>query len=89
MSTLTQVNFLAYYVMLGVYAIINVMQLAKPFTGLLGQVAIAATLAFCAILNEYIDMCRGPHLVNTKHLKYFKLMKISGSYWRGDWVYRS
>lgn len=56
-STLTQVNFLAYYVMLGVYAIINVMQLAKPFTGLLGQVAIAATLAFCAILNEYIDMC--------------------------------
>ena len=55
-STLTQVNFLAYYAMLGVYAIINVMQLAKPFTGLLGQIAIAATLALCAILNEYIDM---------------------------------
>ena len=34
--------------------------------------------------NEYIDMCRGPHLVNTKFLKYFKLMKISGSYWRGN-----
>ena len=34
--------------------------------------------------NEYIDMCRGPHLVNTKPLKHFKLMKISGSYWRGD-----
>ncbi|GIR56486.1 MAG: threonine--tRNA ligase [Gammaproteobacteria bacterium] len=34
--------------------------------------------------NEYIDMCRGPHLINTKFLKYFKLMKISGSYWRGN-----
>ncbi len=34
--------------------------------------------------EEYIDMCRGPHLINTKYLKYFKLMKVSGSYWRGD-----
>ena len=29
-------------------------------------------------------MCRGPHLINTKYLKHFKLMKVSGSYWRGD-----
>ena len=29
-------------------------------------------------------MCRGPHLVSTKHLNYFKLMKVSGSYWKGD-----
>ena len=34
--------------------------------------------------EEYIDMCRGPHLTSTKHLKFFKLMKVSGSYWRGD-----
>tara|TARA_Y100000389_G_scaffold204511_1_gene257554 strand:- start:7929 stop:9815 length:1887 start_codon:yes stop_codon:yes gene_type:complete len=34
--------------------------------------------------EEYIDMCRGPHLTNTKHIKAFKLMKISGSYWKGD-----
>mgnify|MGYP001352368110 CR=1 FL=1 len=34
--------------------------------------------------EEYIDMCRGPHLVNTNLLKHFKLMKVSGSYWRGD-----
>ena len=34
--------------------------------------------------EEYIDMCRGPHLTNTKHLSAFKLMKISGSYWKGD-----
>ena len=34
--------------------------------------------------QEYIDMCRGPHLTNTKHLKAFKLTKVSGSYWKGD-----
>ncbi len=34
--------------------------------------------------EEYIDMCRGPHLTNSKHVKAFKLMKISGSYWKGD-----
>ena len=34
--------------------------------------------------QEYIDMCRGPHVPNTKHLKSFKLMRTSGAYWRGD-----
>ncbi|MDO4222485.1 MAG: threonine--tRNA ligase [Acinetobacter sp.] len=34
--------------------------------------------------QEYIDMCRGPHVPNTKFLKSFKLTKISGAYWRGD-----
>ena len=34
--------------------------------------------------EEYLDMCRGPHLTNTKHLKAFKLMKTSGSYWKGN-----
>ena len=34
--------------------------------------------------EEYIDMCRGPHLTNTKHVSAFKLMKIPGSYWKGD-----
>ena len=34
--------------------------------------------------EEYIDMCRGPHLTNTRHVSAFKLMKISGSYWKGD-----
>ena len=33
--------------------------------------------------EEYVDMCRGPHLTNTKHIKAFKLMKTSGSYWKG------
>jgi threonyl-tRNA synthetase len=34
--------------------------------------------------EEYTDMCRGPHLVSTRYLNYFKLMKVSGSYWKGD-----
>ena len=34
--------------------------------------------------KEYIDMCRGPHVTNTKHLKAFKLTKVFGAYWRGD-----
>ena len=36
------------------------------------------------IHQEYVDMCRGPHVPNTKHLKYFKLTKLAGSYWRGS-----
>ena len=34
--------------------------------------------------QEYVDMCRGPHVPNTKFLKHFKLTKISGAYWRGN-----
>ena len=34
--------------------------------------------------QEYVDMCRGPHVPNTKFLKSFKLTKMSGAYWRGD-----
>ena len=34
--------------------------------------------------QEYTDMCRGPHVPNTRHLRSFKLTKVSGAYWRGD-----
>ncbi|MGF2684591.1 threonine--tRNA ligase [Acinetobacter johnsonii] len=34
--------------------------------------------------QDYLDMCRGPHVPNTKFLKSFKLTKMSGAYWRGD-----
>jgi len=34
--------------------------------------------------EEYIDMCRGPHVPNTRHLRAIKLMKVSGAYRRGD-----
>jgi threonyl-tRNA synthetase len=34
--------------------------------------------------GEFIDLCRGPHVVSTGHLKAFKLLSSSGAYWRGD-----
>ena len=34
--------------------------------------------------QEYVDMCRGPHVPNTRLLKVFKLTKLAGAYWRGD-----
>ena len=34
--------------------------------------------------KEYIDMCRGPHVPNMRFCEHFKLMRVSGAYWRGD-----
>ena len=34
--------------------------------------------------GEFVDLCRGPHVPNTSHLKVFKLTKLAGAYWRGD-----
>ena len=34
--------------------------------------------------EEYIDMCRGPHVPNMRFCEHFKLMRVSGAYWRGD-----
>ena len=34
--------------------------------------------------NDFTDLCRGPHVSNTKKIKYFKLLSTSGAYWRGD-----
>ncbi|NDL72102.1 threonine--tRNA ligase [Vreelandella alkaliphila] len=34
--------------------------------------------------QEYVDMCRGPHVPSTRFLKHFRLTKLSGAYWRGD-----
>lgn len=34
--------------------------------------------------GEFTDLCRGPHVPSTGHLKAFKLMKLAGAYWRGD-----
>src|SRR5690606_18163006 len=34
--------------------------------------------------QEYVDMCRGPHVPNTRFLKAFKLLRTSGADWRGD-----
>ena len=34
--------------------------------------------------EEYIDMCRGPHVPNMRFCQHFKLQKVAGAYWRGD-----
>ena len=34
--------------------------------------------------QEYVDMCRGPHVPNMRFCHHFKLQKIAGAYWRGD-----
>lgn len=34
--------------------------------------------------DDFIDLCRGPHVPSTGKLKAFKLMKVAGAYWRGD-----
>src|SRR5574344_605847 len=35
-------------------------------------------------LGDFTDLCRGPHLLNTKDIKAVKLLSIAGAYWRGD-----
>ncbi len=34
--------------------------------------------------DNFVDLCRGPHVPTTAKLKVFKLMKVAGAYWRGD-----
>jgi len=34
--------------------------------------------------DGFTDLCRGPHVQRTKNCKHFKLLKVSGAYWRGD-----
>lgn len=38
----------------------------------------------CYTQGDFTDLCRGPHVANTKEIKYFKLIKFSGAYWKGD-----
>ena len=38
----------------------------------------------CYTQGDFTDLCRGPHVENTKLLKHFKLLKVSGAYWKGD-----
>ena len=42
------------------------------------------TIISCYTQGDFTDLCRGPHLDTVKKLKYFKLLKVSGAYWKGD-----
>ncbi len=42
------------------------------------------TVISCYSQGDFTDLCRGPHVETVKELKYFKLLKFSGAYWKGD-----
>ena len=42
------------------------------------------TVISCYTQGDFTDLCRGPHVESTKKMKYFKLLKHSGAYWKGD-----
>ncbi len=42
------------------------------------------TVISCYSQGDFTDLCRGPHVDSVKELKYFKLIKFSGAYWKGD-----
>ena len=42
------------------------------------------TIISCYTQGDFTDLCRGPHVETVKELKYFKLLKHSGAYWKGD-----
>ena len=44
----------------------------------------AGTIISCYTQGDFTDLCRGPHVDSVKELKYFKLIKFSGAYWKGD-----
>jgi threonyl-tRNA synthetase len=43
-----------------------------------------STVISCYSQGDFTDLCRGPHVETVKELKYFKLLKFSGAYWKGD-----
>ena len=44
----------------------------------------ADTVISCYTQGDFTDLCRGPHVESVKLLKNFKLLKVSGAYWKGD-----
>ena len=42
------------------------------------------TIISCYTQGDFTDLCRGPHVDTVKELKHFKLLKVSGAYWKGD-----
>lgn len=51
---------------------------------LIGRMDENETVISCYTQGDFTDLCRGPHVDTTKEIKYFKLLKVSGAYWKGD-----
>ncbi len=43
-----------------------------------------STVISCYSQGDFTDLCRGPHVESVKEIKYFKLLKYSGAYWKND-----
>ena len=43
-----------------------------------------STVISCYTQGDFTDLCRGPHVESVKEIKYFKLIKYSGAYWKND-----
>ena len=51
---------------------------------LIGHIDEDDTVISCYSQGDFTDLCRGPHVESVKELKHFKLLKVSGAYWKGD-----
>ena len=49
-----------------------------------GEVDPDGTVSVYRNTDDFVDMCRGPHVPTTSRLGHFKLMKVAGAYWRGN-----
>lgn len=50
---------------------------------LIGDIPEGETISIYKV-GDFVDLCRGIHVPSTRYLKYFKLTKVAGAYWRGD-----
>jgi threonyl-tRNA synthetase len=50
---------------------------------LINELSVGETISIY-VQGDFVDLCRGPHLISTNKVKAFKLLKVSGAYWRGD-----
>jgi threonyl-tRNA synthetase len=49
-----------------------------------GEIGSGETISIYRNTDEFVDLCRGPHVPSTGKLGHFKLMKVAGAYWRGN-----
>jgi threonyl-tRNA synthetase len=49
-----------------------------------GEVGDGSTISVYRNSDEFVDLCRGPHVPTTSRLGHFALMKVAGAYWRGN-----
>ena len=51
---------------------------------LISRMVVVSYVISCYTQGDFTDLCRGPHVDSVKELKYFKLLKVSGAYWKND-----